>query len=505
MARPSSRRGCVATRVAAVVVAGLSAGGAEAQTVPTRTAAPAATSASSQQNAVQASQQAAAMRTRGAARAQADAGGIDQTVRDALRAQPLLRGYALEATARGRQVVLTGRVGSSRLHDIALQAAMATGAAIRDDLVIDTAEMHRVAMLIAAASSAPALQTASGPSGAPSLGVMPGTLYTSASVPYVYPPPLFGRLDDPFFGFEPPLVSYPPWWGYVARREPIDLDKVAAAGLLMPPYGLPGPPATASQPQAEPVAVPVERRPAAPFKREFPRDPNVPPPPPTPDVPRMRPAAPLENPAARAPGSTERPAAPLENPAAPPRFEPSGRPTPAVPAQPVSPAAVLHAPSSKLVVLSDRAGALADRLERVLSDRPALAGLPLKVVERSGEVTISGKVPTVYEAMLAYRAVEQTPGVKSIQDKLEFAVPDDDHKNPLLAKGRPVDVESYAAAQIRRQLGDQAHLDRVRLNGGALEVEGTLARPEDAERIAAILRSMPILRGFKLEPRFHAD
>ena len=21
-----------------------------------------------------------------------------------------------------------------------------------------------------------------------------------------------GRLDDPFFGFVPPLVSFPPWW-----------------------------------------------------------------------------------------------------------------------------------------------------------------------------------------------------------------------------------------------------------------------------------------------------
>ncbi len=34
----------------------------------------------------------------------------------------------------------------------------------------------------------------------------------SSSSPYIYPPPLFGRLDDPFFGFVPPLVSFPPWW-----------------------------------------------------------------------------------------------------------------------------------------------------------------------------------------------------------------------------------------------------------------------------------------------------
>ncbi len=28
---------------------------------------------------------------------------------------------------------------------------------------------------------------------------------------YVYPPPLFGWLDDPFFGMQPPVVSFAPW------------------------------------------------------------------------------------------------------------------------------------------------------------------------------------------------------------------------------------------------------------------------------------------------------
>ena len=26
-----------------------------------------------------------------------------------------------------------------------------------------------------------------------------------------------GRVDDPFFGFVPPLVSFPPWW-----RRPVE-------------------------------------------------------------------------------------------------------------------------------------------------------------------------------------------------------------------------------------------------------------------------------------------
>ena len=33
-----------------------------------------------------------------------------------------------------------------------------------------------------------------------------------SSSPYIYPPPLMGRLDDPFFGLVPPIVSFPPWW-----------------------------------------------------------------------------------------------------------------------------------------------------------------------------------------------------------------------------------------------------------------------------------------------------
>ena len=39
-----------------------------------------------------------------------------------------------------------------------------------------------------------------------------GAVRAGSVVPYIYPPPLMGRLDDPFFGFVPPLVSFPPWW-----------------------------------------------------------------------------------------------------------------------------------------------------------------------------------------------------------------------------------------------------------------------------------------------------
>ncbi|MHC5542143.1 hypothetical protein ACYOEI_28310, partial [Singulisphaera rosea] len=94
----------------------------------------------------------------------------------------------------------------------------------------------------------------------------------------------------------------------------------------------------------------------------------------------------------------------------------------------------------------------------------------------------------------------QTPGVRDVDDRLEFVVPDGERKNPLIQKGRPEDVEPYLVAQIRRQVGDLAHIDRVELRGETLELHGTVLRQEDRPRLDAILRSMPILRGFTLEP-----
>jgi hypothetical protein len=142
----------------------------------------------------------------------------------------------------------------------------------------------------------------------------------------------------------------------------------------------------------------------------------------------------------------------------------------------------------------------ASRVDRAIQARPELAGLGIKVSLRDGIATISGTAPGVYEAMLAYRAVEQTPGVKGIVDMLAFVVPDGTSPNPLLTKATPDDAESYLAAQIRRQVGDGAHIDRVRIGGNQLEVKGTVERADDRPRVEAILRSMPILRGFTILP-----
>ena len=119
----------------------------------------------------------------------------DIQVLTALRAHPLTAGYPITATWKKGAVVLSGVVGTKEVHDVAVRLAIASGSPFRDDLVIDTGLAH-------AASMRPNVQGI-GMSGFATLG---------ASSPYIYPPPLMGRLDDPFFGFVPPLVSFPPWW-----------------------------------------------------------------------------------------------------------------------------------------------------------------------------------------------------------------------------------------------------------------------------------------------------
>jgi hypothetical protein len=150
-------------------------------------------------------------------------------------------------------------------------------------------------------------------------------------------------------------------------------------------------------------------------------------------------------------------------------------------------------------------GAVGERLSQAFARRPTLAGLPIRVVVSDGVATLTGKVPTVYEAMLAYRLVERTPGIREVIDRLEFVVPDGERQNPLIKQGRPEDVEPYLAAQIRRNLGDLAHLDRVRVLGDTIELAGTLVHAEDRARLDAVLRSIAVLRGFRVEPHFDAE
>jgi hypothetical protein len=148
---------------------------------------------------------------------------------------------------------------------------------------------------------------------------------------------------------------------------------------------------------------------------------------------------------------------------------------------------------------------LTQRVIDSLKRRPALAAEPIQVRTSGDAILLSGKVPTAYEAMLAYRAAQQTPGVRDVVDRLEFLVPDEDHPNPLVRKGRPEDIEPYLMAQMTRHLGELAHIDNIRARGDHLEIRGTLLNAADKDRVLAILRSIPVLHGFKLDSTLTAD
>src|SRR4051812_20236636 len=443
-------------------------------------------------------------RARARAEARVPADRPDLQVVGALRANPLTAPYAIRSSWRDGTVVLSGRVGTKQVHDMAVRTAIAVGYPVKDDLVIDTGEAHRVAM--AQASANPWLSG--------SLGSAAG------SAPYfAYPPPLFGRLDDPFFGFEPPLVSFPPWW------RPANFEAQAGAGAGaqgMPSAPYPsGYPTNGGSPQGDlgpqghgpikgrlqltvdmsgqvhlagVVASEQDRRIIEEEARNTPgvsqviselrvesRRSETPPPPPQPVLrngPEVRPANP-------APAAGESRPDPAERPAAPP--QPAPRPR-----------------KADLAMARDPQP-LTRRIADSLSRRSTLKDLPIAVQTRDGVATLSGKVPSAYEAMMAYRTVEQTPGVRDVIDQLEFQVPDENHPNPLKQKGRPEDLEEYLSAQIRRHLGDLAHVERVRVRGDIVEVRGSLAQAVDRDRVLAIVRSIPLLRDFRLEPTFNVD
>jgi hypothetical protein len=148
---------------------------------------------------------------------------------------------------------------------------------------------------------------------------------------------------------------------------------------------------------------------------------------------------------------------------------------------------------------------LTQRVVSALARRAQSAELPVKVRSGDGSVTLTGRVPSAYEAMIVYRAAQQTPGVREVVDRLEFTVPDEDHPNPLLQKGRPEDLEPYLASQIRRHVGDVAHIDRIQAHGDVIDIRGTLGEGQDRDRLLAILRSIPVLHGFRLEPELTAE
>ncbi len=404
---------------------------------------------------------------------------------EALAANPITAPYRFTFGSSGGKVVLAGRVGDSRAHDAAVRTAIAMGIPISDQLVIDTVAGYAAAQ-------------AGGPWNAPQASILNS---------YTYPPSLFGRYDEPFFGLEPPLVTHAPWFGAVsayrlAQDQPVGQPQpMAAAATPEPPL-----PSNTIEATIDPMGVAVLRgvvpsdAARVEIGQRLAQTPGV-----SQVINRLT-VGPVASAADPGPRRTLD-----DNPPPPPT--PSGvkpRPDPTeptgVPIRPDRPADV--APPRPAIQPARRpngpVNGLSRRVDRAIEDRPELAGQPVKVAVRDGVATLSGSVTSVYEAMLAFRAVQQTPGVNAVVDTLQFVVPDGASPNPLLAKGKAEDIEPYIEAQIRRQVGDSAHLDRVRVEGDQLVVRGTLEDADARPRVEAILRSMPILRGFKILPEFRS-
>lgn len=508
----------------------------------------------------------------------------------ALRANPLTAPYSVGAYWKDGVVVLAGRVGTKQVHDAAVQMAIAFGFRFRDDLVIDTAATLRAAM-----SSTPSMT---------GYGALAPNL---SAAYYVYPQPLLGWLDDPFFGMEPPVVSYAPWvrnrmmlpagrpggpggpgaglggpggpvrggqagpaagagtaptaaaaaWGQPgagtpqpdpARPQNQDGESPAIgaapagapAGLIAagaPPAGSPDaavmglPPAkgdieitvdangqvflrgvVASEEVAREIeqtawSVPGVSRVFTQFqvrpRRSEKEASEEPPPLPQPVAPQAE--QPLMVPPRPDPNAAHR--HPEEVP--PPPQAPDARPkrSDLLP-EPPQPGRVIMAPqppAREIAVVALDRQQLTRRVVDSLKRRKTLAALPIEVRATADAIMLSGKVPSVYEAMLAYRAAQQTPGVREVIDGLEFLVPDEDHPNPLIRRGRPEDMEPYLRAQMTRHLGDLAHIDEVKARGDHLEIRGSLLDAADKDRVQAILRSIPVLHGFTLDTTLTAD
>lgn len=438
---------------------------------------------------------------------------IGSQILQALQSNPITAPYRFGVIERGGRPVLVGRVGTKVVHDVAVQIATSVVPSIGDDLVIDTAEIQRAGIAASAAAAAAGPMAPYGPRpGGMAVGPVqppaPAYARVSGTIPYVYPPPLFGYMDDPFWGFEPPAISYPPWWGALSAHR-LGLDRPQDPGLANPTMGMAqaptplAPPESGSNVPEGEVDAAIDPRGVVILRGT---------------VPTLAQAVAIGQKFAQTPGITEvrneitiraPQAAGIDVDRARSDRDPDTPPPPPVPHVPNRPEpdpepdqGLNQAPEPTIELgLSGLDAKLADAIKH----RPALAGLPVHATARDGIVTLTGKVPTVYEAMLAFRAVEQVPGVVRINDQLEFRVPDGEGTNPLIEKGRPEDVEPYLLAQVRRQLGDQAHVDRVRLTGDTLEIRGSVTEAADVPRVKAVLRSMAVLRGFQVEPTFIID
>lgn len=420
---------------------------------------------------------------------------LETAVIRALALNPETAPYPFSTSLEAGRLRISGVVGTKHAHDAAIRTLLAMTSSIDDQIVIDTA-----ATIPAAGRTA-----ARGGYGHP--GAVRGVRPTLGTMLYTYPQPLFGYYDDPFYGFEPPIITYPPWWNAMSAA------RLGRARAALPPR-VPPPMLGANAPvQAAPTAPAPLVEPA--------RPPIAPAEPPNPDskdafemtidargvatltgvVKNPAERAEIERRIARMPG-----VAGVVNQLELEENAPAQAPGAEVPPEPPKPEAPrLQPPQPVEPAPAPEDATLSGRVRSAISRRPGLENTPVRVEESAGEIALSGQLPDVYEAMLAFRAAQQTPGVKGVVDRLAFDVPGPGEPNPLIRKGTPDDIEPYLKAQIQRQAGDSVHVDRVSVRGDQLEVQGTLSSQDDRRRVEAILRSMPILRGYQIQPVFRVN
>src|SRR5271157_4327042 len=119
-------------------------------------------------------------------------------------------------------------------------------------------------------------------------------------------------------------------------------------------------------------------------------------------------------------------------------------------------------PSDSLKVIPGDTEPLTRRVVETLKKRPWLDRLRLALESHGDSVTMTGRVPSCYEAMLVHRAVEQTPGVRKVVDRLDFEPPDETHPNPLVEKGQPEDLEPFITFWDRARKERQFRAPRER-------------------------------------------
>lgn len=393
--------------------------------------------------------------------ASSPASAADSLLR-ALAADPITAPYVFTTRMDRGRVVLSGRVGTKAVYDRAVRIAIATGIPFTDRLVIDTAELARA---------------------------VPGrTTPLPAAPPYVYPQPLMGYLDEPFYGFEPPLVSLPPWW------------PPRANGSTMPPAAGPPPPPT-------PLVTGTGQR-----SVELSIDPLGY------GVLRGRVATQVEKDelaarAARLEGvqgiinklevegegegqDQDQDQAAAGDPAAvPPPPKPMLEDQPPPPPQPYDPARDRpgDAPAAPGASLEQRVNAA---VQAVAGNG---GGDGIRATAAGTTVTLSGKAPDALAALRAFRAAQQAPGVESVVDRIEFPVPVGGARNPLL-DAAPGDLQAYLLYHLSRQLGASAPIEAVEVQGRTVRIRVRVDRPELRGRAEAVLRSSPLLRGFQLDP-----